>query len=154
MGTDPVSFQPQSTDRLPGDTSPDTSRVLLRGHSTITSASQGAGIDYSYGSAIKNLSQYNFSSIIPEASVYVEGTAQDGSTLYLKAPYTDFSSTFVASNLAINYFVGYSIQQGTAKGAGYVLRLVMYVISKSPSVSVVVDWQIKSTPAAGILSGF
>lgn len=146
---DPISFQPQSTDRLPGDVSPDTSRVLLRGRSAITTVAQGGGVNYSLGSKTIDLSQYDFSATVPEVSVYVEGTAQDGSTLYIKCPYIEWSTTFVSSNLAASYAVNYNLQRGTAKGADYTLRLVIYVISKSPGVAVNVNWQVMSNPAAG-----
>jgi hypothetical protein len=139
----------QSSDEIIGSFNP-VENILVSGSTTITTSVQGGGVQYFYGSAIINMPNLDYGVLVPEAVVYVRGTAADGSTLYNKAPYTIMSTLLSSSGfLQPQGYVNYSIQRGTAKGSSYALRLVIYYISHLTAGSVVVDYKVKSTLAAG-----
>ena len=148
-----MAIEGQSTDRVPIDTNPYTSRVLLRGSVDITTSAPGGGIDYYYGAAAIDLSAYDFSTIIPEAEVYFEITTGDASIGYQKAPCIIPSSTFATSKIAASEVVNYSLQRGTVKttllnGSGYTLRLVINYYTNTNAQTRTFHYQIKSTEAA------
>lgn len=146
--------QGQSTDRLPGDTSPDTQRVLARGKVTTTTGNVGGGVLYRQGYAIIDLAAYNFADLIPEAEVYLEYSPTSGGTGYLKLPYVN-----IDINLSVDGFLMpsniyyYSLRRNIAKptqyeGNSYTLALQIVHRSVTLGATATFHWQIKSTPAA------
>ena len=149
-----MAIEGQSTDRIPIDTNPYTSRVLLRGSADITTGVVGGGASYYYGSATIDLSAYDYATIIPEAEVYVEGQAGDLSTTYSKVPFLQPGLDISADGyLTFSSYITYSLQRGSVKtaeihGNSYTLRLVISMYSRSDAQTSTVHWQIKSTEAA------
>lgn len=152
-----ADLEGQSTDRIPIDTNPYTARVLLRGSASLTTAAAGGGASYFIDNEVIDLSAYDYASIVPEAEVYVEGTAGDGSTTYSKVPFVqvsnDLDTVGGSSKLTFTRYITYSLQRGTAKtaeihGNSYTLRLVITMYSATTGQTATVHWQIKSTEAA------
>lgn len=149
-----MAIEGQSTDRIPIDTNPYTSRVLLRGSVDITTSAPGGGVQYYYGAATIDLSAYDFSTIVPEAEVYFEITTGDLSTGYQKAPCVLPSIELTADGkMALTDIVNYSLQRGSVKtaeihGNSYTLRLVINYYTNTDNVTGTFHYQIKSTEAA------
>lgn len=149
-----ADIQGQSTDRIPIDTNPYTARVLARGSVSLLTSAPGGGASYFFDSEVVDLSAYDFATIVPEAEVYVEGTAGDGSTTYSKVPFAQVGLDLSADgDLTFSRYINYSLQRGNAKtaeihGTSYTLRLVIAMYTRSDAQTATVHWQIKSTEAA------
>ena len=132
-----TEFSPQSTDRLPGDTSPDTYRVLLRGRERVITDDYTLSGSWYRATKDVDLGQFRFA-ILPMIEFY---TNEDG---IIKAPYA------ITSNAgAITSNVRAAITAGTKSG-GASTKITFYV-QNNHGGQIDIYYQVMSLPAGGDL---
>lgn len=137
MATDPISFQPQSTDQLPGDTSPDTYRVLERGRVRIATTDYTLSGSWYRATAVVDLGQFKFATL-PMIEFY---TNESG---IIKAPY------IITSNAgAITSNVNAFITAGTKAGA--TSTKITFNVGNTHGGQIDIYYQVMSLPAGGLL---
>lgn len=135
---DPTSFQPQSTNRLASDTSPDTYRVLQRG--SIPVLSTEFTLTGSWYEKIKTVDLNQFSLINPVMFEFYISFDDSLSTTIVKGP-----TMLTSSAGAMTYnFYGY-ISQGLKGGN----MNVNFVLGSTVAHNFTIYYQILSMPSSG-----
>lgn len=132
---EPISFNPQSSNQLPGDTSPDTARVLYRGRERIETTDWSLSGSWYSAEVEVDLGQFQFAAP-PMIEFY---TASGGSII--KAPYTLYNGTSVVANAYA------TISTGTKSG-GESSKLT-FIVGGIFDSQMDIYYQIMSTPAIG-----
>lgn len=132
-----TDFSPQSTDRLPGDTSPDTYRVLLRGRIRINTSDYTLSSSWYRAAASVDLGQYKFSVLPMVEFYYTDGTLYKGPVV-------------VTSNAgAVTTNVSCEISAGTKFGA--TSTNITFRVGNTAGGQADIYYQVMSLPAGGSL---
>jgi len=132
-----TDFTPQSTDRLPGDVSPDTYRVLYRGRIRVNSSDFTlSGSWYSYSTSV-DLGQFKYATL-PMLEFYV-----NNGTVF-KAPYTQYSAAG-----AVAYSAMVQISAGSKSGSQS--TSITFTLGGVSALQTDIYYQVMSLPAAGSL---
>ena len=131
-------FASNTTNKLPGDTSPDTYRVLLRGRYRINTTDYTlTGSWYTAGFTI-DLGQYQFS-VLP----MVEAYANIGGSIF-KMPYTVVNTSRVPTS------TGYIVMNTGDKFSSQSTK-VTFAIGNTIGLEADIYYQVMSLPAGGSL---
>lgn len=137
-----TDFTPQSTNRLPGDTSPDTYRVLFRGSFYVNSTDYAlTGSWYSYTETI-DLGQYNFA-VMPMIEFYAVDQISPDGEVYKCPSAVVTSAGALTKNFAAYLTVGVKSSNQSTK-----VNFVFGGLSNTPFG---VFYQVMSLPAGGSL---
>ncbi len=132
-----TDFTPQSTDRLPGDTSPDTYRVLTRGRVRIATTDYTLSGSWYRATSVVDLSQFNIFEL-PMIEFYTNESQ------IIKAPYVITGNTgTVTSNVYA------TITAGTKSGGDS--TKITFRVGNNHGGQIDIYYQVMSLPAGGSL---
>jgi len=129
-------FASNTTSQLPGDTSPDNYRVLLRGYETILTTDWTLSSGLYYATKSIDLGQYQFA-IAPMVEAYIN----DAGTIWKMPAYAQSSGSL---------FVQYNIQLSTGSKFSNQSTKINFVCVNTFGSQATIWWQLMSLPALGV----
>ena len=133
-----TDFTPQSTDRLPVDTSKYTYREVYRGTFTIQTAAQATGYA---GSTTVDLSFLDTNLFIPEIEISQDDSG-GGVTAMTKLPYTSVSTSGTIRRAA-----SYDVESDLPKGGGYTLAFAVSLYDSTSAINKTFYYKVLSSEA-------
>lgn len=134
---DPIAFNPQSTDQLPGDTSPDTYRVLMRDRVRVATTDYALSGAWYSAAKVVDLGQFRFATL-PCIEFYSNESG------IIKGPYVLTTGAGAALS-SLNA----KVTAGTKSGSES--TKITFLIGNTHGGSIDITYMVMSLPAAGTL---
>lgn len=133
--TDPTAFNPQSTNRLPVNTSPDSYNVLLRGRIRVAASDYTLSSGWYRATKEVDLSQFDIDTLQRVSF----STNEDGT---IPGPYTITGNTGTVTSA-----VRASVSNGDK--AGGTSTKITFRVGNNHGTQMDIFWEVLSSPAAG-----